>query len=73
MTATYYGWFKTRGVVSALIGTAATLGADLCAVNGGAVTDRSDALGASGEPVIGVADVVVGVSGEFNPIRLTID
>lgn len=73
MTAAYYGWLKTRGVASCLIGTAATLGADLIAVNGGAVTDRTDALGASAEPVIGVADVVVGVSGEFNPVRLTID
>ncbi len=73
MTAAYYGWLKTRGVAAMLIGTAATLGADLIAVNGGAVTDRTDALGAASEPVIAVADVVVGVAGEFNPVRLCID
>lgn len=73
-TATYYGWLKTRGVAAVLIGSAATLGADLI-IGGtaGSVTDRTDALGASGEPVVAVADVVVGVAGEYNPVRLCID
>lgn len=73
-TATYHLWLKTRGVCSVLIGSAATLGADVI-VGGtaGSVTDRTDALGASAEPVVGVADIVLGVTGEFNPIRLKID
>lgn len=74
MTAGYFGWLKTRGVASVLIGSAATLGADLI-VGGtaGAVTDRTDALGASAEPVVAVADIVLGVTGEYNPVRLCID
>lgn len=74
MTAAYYGWLKTRGVAAVLIGSAATLGADLI-VGGtaGAVTDRTDALGASAEPVVGVADIALGVTGEYNPITLKID
>lgn len=73
MTAAYFGWFKTRGVASVLIGTAATLGADLKMDGSGGVTDRTDALGASAEPVVAVADVVLGVTGEYNPVRLVID
>lgn len=74
MTAAYYGWVKTRGVAAVLIGSAATLGADLI-VGGtaGAVTDRTDALGASAEPVVAVADIALGVTGEYNPVRLCID
>lgn len=74
MTAAYYGWLKTRGVAAVLIGSAATLGADLI-IGGtaGSVTDRTDALGASAEPVVAVADIVVGVSTEYNPVRLVID
>lgn len=74
VTAGYYFWAKTRGVASVLIGTAATLGADLI-VGGtaGAVTDRTDALGASAEPVVAVADIVLGVATEYNPVRLCID
>lgn len=73
-TAAYYVWLKTRGVMPTLIGSAATLGADLI-VGGtaGAVTDRTDALGASAEPVVAVADIVVGVATEYNPVRLVID
>lgn len=73
-TATYYGWLKTRGVAAVLIGSAATLGADLI-IGGtaGSVTDRTDALGASAEPVVAVADIVLGVTGEYNPVRLVID
>lgn len=69
-----YCWLKTRGVAAVLIGTAATLGADLI-VGGtaGAVTDRTDALGASAEPVVAVADIVLGVATEYNPVRLVID
>ena len=72
--ASEYCWLKTRGVASVLIGTAATLGADLI-VGGtaGAVTDRTDALGASAEPVVAVADIVLGVATEYNPVRLVID
>lgn len=73
MTAAYYGWLKTRGIASVLIGSAATLGADLKADGSGGVTDRTDALGASAEPVVAVADVVLGVTGEYNPVRLVID
>lgn len=74
VTAAYHAWGKTRGVASVLIGSAATLGADLI-VGGtaGAVTDRTDALGASAEPVVAVADIVLGVTGEYNPVRLCID
>lgn len=74
MTAAYFGWLKTKGVAAVLIGSAATLGADLI-VGGtaGAVTDRTDALGASAEPVVAVADIVLGVTGEYNPVRLVID
>lgn len=74
MTAAYFGWVKTRGVAAVLIGANATLGADVI-VGGtaGAVTDRTDALGASAEPVVGVSDIVLGVTTEYNPIRLTID
>lgn len=73
-TISYYLWLKTRGVMPTLIGSAATLGADLI-VGGtaGAVTDRTDALGASAEPVVAVADIVLGVTGEYNPVRLCID
>lgn len=73
-TAAYFGWIKTRGVCPVLIGSAATLGADLI-IGGtnGAVTDRTDALGTSAEPVVAVADVVAGVTGEYNPVRLVID
>lgn len=73
-TAAYFGWLKTRGVAATLIGSAATLGADLI-VGGtnGAVTDRTDALGASAEPVVAVADIAVGVATEYNPVRLVID
>lgn len=73
MTAAYFGWIKTRGIASVLIGSAATLGADLKADGSGGVTDRTDALGASAEPVVAVADVVLGVTGEYNPVRLVID
>lgn len=73
MTAAYFGWFKTRGVVAGLVGTAATLGADLKVEATGAYSDRTDALGASAEPVVAVADIVLGVAGEYNPIRLVID
>lgn len=73
MTAAYFGWFKTRGVVAGLIGTAATLGADLKVEATGAYSDRTDALGASAEPVVAVADIAVGVATEYNPIRLVID
>lgn len=74
VTAGYYFWAKTRGVAAVLIGSAATLGADLI-VGGtaGSVTDRTDALGASAEPVVAVADIVLGVTGEYNPVRLCID
>lgn len=74
MTASYFGWVKTRGVTAVLIGSAATLGADVI-VGGtaGAVTDRTDALGASAEPVVGVADISLGVATEYSPIRLKID
>lgn len=73
-TAAYYAWLKTRGVCPVLIGSAATLGADLI-IGGtaGSVTDRTDALGASAEPVVAVADIVLGVTGEYNPVRLVID
>lgn len=73
-TAAYFGWLKTRGVAAVLIGSAATLGADLI-IGGtaGSVTDRTDALGASAEPVVAVADIVLGVTGEYNPVRLIID
>lgn len=73
-TAAYYVWLKTRGTAAVLIGSAATLGADLI-IGGtaGAVTDRTDALGASAEPVVAVADIVLGVTGEYNPVSLCID
>lgn len=69
-----FGWVKTRGVASVLIGTAATLGAPLI-VGGtsGSVTDQTDNLGASAEPVVAVSDIVLGVSTEFSPVRLVID
>jgi len=73
MTASYYGWIKTGGVMPVLIGTAATLGADLKADGSGGVTDRTDALGASAEPVVAVANIAVGVAGEYNPVTLLID
>ena len=75
MTIAYYGWLKTRGVTAALIGSAGTLGADLIvsAATPGALTDRTDSLGASAEPVVAVADIVLGVTGEYNPVRLVID
>lgn len=74
MTAAYYGWLKTKGVASVLIGSAATLGADLI-VGGtnGSVTDRTDALGASCEPVVANATIALGVTGEYNPVVLCID
>jgi hypothetical protein len=74
MTAAYFGWLKTKGVASVLIGSAATLGADLI-VGGtnGSVTDRTDALGASAEPVVAVASIALGVTGEYNPVVLCID
>jgi len=69
-----YCWLQTRGTAGVLIGTAATLGADLI-VGGtnGSVTDRTDALGASSEPVVAVADIAVGVATEYNPVTLKID
>ncbi len=74
VTAAYHAWLKTKGTASVLIGTAATLGADLI-VGGtaGSVTDRTDNLGASSEPVVAVADIVLGVSTEYSPVTLCID
>jgi len=72
-TASYYSWLKTRGIQSVLIGSAATLGADLIAAATGAVTDRTDVLGASAEPVVAVCDALVGVATEYSAVRLVID
>lgn len=73
VTAAYYFWAKVRGVAATLIGSAATLGADLI-VGGtaGSVTDRTDNLGAASEPVVAVADIAAGVSTEYNPVTLKI-
>lgn len=66
---------KTKGVVSCLIGTAATLGAWLTSdgSTAGAVTDATDVTAPQAEVFIGQASIVAGVSTENNPIVLKID
>lgn len=75
ITAGDYGWLQTRGVAAVLAGTTRTLGADQISsgATAGAVVDRTDALGASAEVVVGVASIVAGVDTEYNPMFLTCD
>jgi len=70
-----YGWCQSSGVAAVLAGTTRTLGADQISsgATAGAVVDRTDALGASAEVVVGVADIIAGVDTEYNPMTLTID
>lgn len=70
-----FGWLQTKGVASVLAGTTRTLGADQISsgATAGAVVDRTDALGASSEVVVGVANIVAGVDTEYNPMTLKID
>lgn len=70
-----YGWLKTSGTVSCLIGSAATLGARLTSDGStdGAVTDNTDVTAPQAEVELASASIVAGVSTEFNPIVVTID
>ena len=70
-----FGWLKTRGVASTLIGTAASLGGELTSdgSTAGAVTDNTDQTGVDTEVRVGKASIVAGVSGEYNPIMVTVE
>lgn len=70
-----YGFLKTKGVVSCLIGTAATLGAWLSSdgSTAGAVTDNTDVTAPQAEVLVGRASIIAGVSTEYNPIVLAVD
>lgn len=75
LTAAYYGWAKTKGAASVLIGTAATSGARLMCdgSTAGAVTDNSDVTTVQTEVIVGSASYGAGVSTEYNVIELFID
>lgn len=70
-----YGWVKTKGYVSALGGSAVTLGARLTSdgSTAGAVTDNTDVTTVQTEVEIGQASIIAGATGEFFPIVLSID
>jgi hypothetical protein len=71
------GWafLQTKGVVGALIGSAATLGGRLTSdgSTAGAVTDNTDVTTVQTEVEIGQASIVAGTTGRYDPIVLSID
>lgn len=70
ITATYFGWIQTRGLVSCLSdATPATVGA---AVAASATTDGASTLGTGALADIGYAPILQ-VSTDYTPIFLTID
>ena len=70
-----YAWLQTKGTASVLIGSAATLGAQLMgdASTAGAVTDNTDVTTVQTEIIVARASIVAGVSTEHNPVVLCID
>jgi hypothetical protein len=74
LTAAYWGWFKTKGVMGVLIGSAATLGSRLTSdgSTAGAVTDNTDVTAPQTEVEVAHAGIVAGTTGQYNPIILTI-
>lgn len=73
--ANAFAFLKTKGVTGILIGTAATLGADLSSdgTTPGAVTDNTDVTAPLTEALVGTASIVGGTTGQYNPIVLAID
>lgn len=71
------GWcfLQTKGVIGALIGSAATLGARLTSdgSTAGAVTDDTDVTAPQTEVEVGQASIVAGTTGRYDPIVLSID
>jgi len=77
VTAGYYCWLQTGGVSAALVDAGALVTGDavrVSALTSGAVgpTMQQNAANVSGHQAVGVT-IVTGVSGEYNPIYLTID
>lgn len=74
LSAADFGWLKTNGVVSALGGSAVSLGGKLCSdgSTAGAVTDKDDQTGVDTEVEIGDASIIAGATGEYFPIVVTI-
>ena len=72
LTALYYGWLQTKGIVSVLCGTTGTLGALGMAAATGAVTDMTDVTAPETEYWVG-RFIVAGVSTEYRPFFLMID
>lgn len=70
-----FGWAKSRGMVSALGGSAVTLGARLTSdgSTAGAVTDNTDVTTVQTEIQVAWASEIAGVTGEFFPIVMSID
>ncbi len=75
LSAGDYGWLKTRGVVSALGGSAVTLGSRLTSdgTTPGAVTDNTDVTAPQAEVEVAYASIIAGVTGEHFPIVMSID
>lgn len=75
ITANYYGWAKTKGAASVLIGSAATSGARLMCdgSTAGAVTDNTDVTTVQTEVIVGSASYGAGVSTEYNVVELFVD
>lgn len=74
ITAAYYGWIKTRGIVAGLADETLTLGALLTAgtSTAGAFEEYDDDTTPDTDNIVGFA-VVAGVDTDFRPIQLTID
>jgi hypothetical protein len=71
ITASYYGWYQTRGPAAVLIdATAPAVG--LSVTISDATAGAVETLDADGETNLGYM-LAAGVSGEFNPVFLTID
>lgn len=70
-----FGWVQTKGLASALAGSAVTAGGRLISdsTTAGAVTDNTDVTTVQTEVQVGWGSVMAGVTGEYRPIVLTID
>lgn len=75
LLAADFGWLKTKGIVSALGGSAVTVGGRLTSdgSTAGAVTDNTDVTTVQTEVQIGWASEISGATGEHFPIVLAID
>ncbi len=75
INASDFGWLQTKGVIAALIGSAATLGARLTSdgSTAGAVTDNTDVTAPQAEVEVGQASIQAGTTSDYDPIVLSID